>query len=57
MFTGTTVRSRSKKLVAKAEDFKTLLEWYFGGKFDENYLEQCDEDGEEPEPFSNWTEY
>lgn len=37
-----------------APDFKTLLEWYFCGKYDEVYDGQCEEDGVEIPDRSTW---
>lgn len=39
---------------AIAPDFRTLLEWYFGGKYDEIYEQQCKEYGVEPSPRNKW---
>lgn len=37
-----------------APDFRTLLEWYFCGKYDEIYVKQCEEAGVEPSPHNEW---
>jgi len=37
-----------------APDFRTLLEWYFCGKYDELYEKQCEEAGVEPSPHNKW---
>jgi hypothetical protein len=39
---------------AVAPDFRTLLEWYFWGKYDEIYEKQCEEAGVEPSPHNKW---